>query len=295
MIRTYKLNHSINQNKQDKILDLLKEYRKTAIKIAKIQWKEFFKNKQFNKNLDIKFIKTKLSARYLQTNQYQVVGQLDSYLANRQNDFTDYLKNTKLDENRKIKLLFINKYKKWYCNDIKMKKEKIDIETIKIARKIIKNIFKNNKKPNLKYCNLALDEKVIKISKNGIKEIIKTKKVINLDKKKNKQFISKTYKIKNNIKETSFDYWLKLSTLEKPILLPIKSNNYFENIDGNIKNFIQMNYKDDKIDICLIKDIDKKTYTPKTDKIALDLGLNNLFATNNGDLFGRNFSQLLKK
>ena len=84
MIRTYKLNHSINQNKQDKILDLLKEYRKTAIKVAKIQWEEFFKNKQFNKNLNIKFIKTKLSARYLQTNQYQVVGQLDSYLANRQ-------------------------------------------------------------------------------------------------------------------------------------------------------------------------------------------------------------------
>jgi len=31
------------------------------------------------------------------------------------------------------------------------------------------------------------------------------------------------------------------------------------------------------------------------DKLALDLGLNNLFATNFGELYGRNFSKLLKK
>jgi len=35
----------------------------------------------------------------------------------------------------------------------------------------------------------------------------------------------------------TFDYWIKLSTLEKgkPIYLPIKSNNYFENIKGKLK------------------------------------------------------------
>jgi putative transposase len=44
-----------------------------------------------------------------------------------------------------------------------------------------------------------------------------------------------------------------------------------------------------------MKDVVKREYISKTDKIALDLGLNNLFATNNGDLFGRKFSKLLKK
>ena len=156
-------------------------------------------------------------------------------------------------------------------------------------------VVKSNKKPNLKYCNLALDEKVIKISRNGIKTINKTKKVINLDKKKNKQFINKTYKEKKEIKKTSFDYWLQLSTLEKPIYLPIKTNDYFENVNGKIKNFVQINFKENKINIHFMKDVVKKEYIPKTNKIALDLGLNNLFATNNGDLYGRKFSKLLKK
>ncbi len=38
-------------------------------------------------------------------------------------------------------------------------------------------------------------------------------------------------------KETSFDYWIKLSTLEqgKKIYLPVTTNRYFERIDGTIK------------------------------------------------------------
>jgi len=47
------------------------------------------------------------------------------------------------------------------------------------------------------------------------------------------------------------------------------------------------------MNICLIKDIEKKNYEPKIDKLALDLGLNNLFATNLGELYGRGFSKLL--
>jgi len=97
------------------------------------------------------------------------------------------------------------------------------------------------------------------------------------------------------IKETSFDYWLQLSTLEKPIYLPIKTNNYFEKINGKIKNFVQINFKDNKLNIPKFKEGIKIKYISQTDKIALDLGLNNLFATNNGDLFGRKFSKLLKK
>jgi len=45
----------------------------------------------------------------------------------------------------------------------------------------------------------------------------------------------------------------------------------------------------------LVKNLKKEEYEPKMDKLALDLGLNNLFATNLGELYGRNFSKLLKK
>lgn len=266
MIRAYKLKHFINQSKQDKIIDLAIEYRKSAIYVALIQWNEFYRNGKFNKNLSIKELITPLSERYKQTLQYQVVAQLDSYLSNRMNDFKDIVLSSNLDESIKIKLLYINKYKKWFLNEIKMKNELIEIDIIKLARKIIKRVFKLNRKPNFKYCNLALDSKVVKIEPdNG---------------------------------DSSFDYWVTLSTLEKgkTLKLPLISNKYFDKKVGILKKFAQINLNsDNEITITFLKDIEKSETKLKTPKIALDLGLNNLFATNYGDLFGRGFSKLIKK
>ena len=322
MLRTYKLKHSINQEKQKKILAILKEYRNTSVEISNRQWIHFYKNGKFNRDLKIDTIKSKLSKRYKQTAQYQVVSGLESYLGNRQNEFKDYLKNSNFDSDTKTKLYYINRYKKWFHSSIKMQGEEIDQDIIKLSRRIIKNIFKKNKKPNFKFCNMALDAKVMEITPNGIKKVHKSKKV----KDENGEFILnksgnpklKTYIEEREIKKSSFDYWIKLSSLEKgkKIYLPLTTNSYFEGINGEINSFIQINFQQDidkingnkslsslnrldysnyKIDVCLIKDIKKEKYEPKIEKIGLDLGLNNLFATNLGELYGRHFSKLLKE
>ena len=322
ILRTYKLKHSINIGKQKKILEILKEYRKLSHKILGKQWVHFYKNSEFDKNLKLESVETELSERYKQTAQYQVVGQLKSYISNRKNEFKDYIKGSNLDKETKTKLNYINKYEKWFLKSAKMQDMEIEGDILKLSRKIIKNIFKRNKKPNLKFCNMALDAKVMEITPNGIKNIKKIEKL----KDENGEFILnkngnpkvKTYTVKKEIKKTSFDYWIKLSTLEqgKKIYLPVTTNRYFEGIDGTIKNFIQINfhqdidkingniplskqrnldYSDYKIDICLVKNLKKEEYEPKMDKLALDLGLNNIFATNFGELYGRNFSKLLKK
>ena len=322
MLRTYKLKHSINQGKQSKILTLLKEYRKVSDEIANRQWRYFYKNGRFNRDLEVNSIKSRLSKRYRQTAQYQVVAQLESYLGNRQNEFRDYIKSSNFDKETKVKLYYINKYKNWFSQSIKMQNREIDEEIIKLSRRVIKNIFKKNRKPNLKFCNMALDAKVMEITPNGIKKVKKSKKL----KDENGEFILnksgnpkvKTYTQKQDRKQSSFDYWIKLSTLDKgkKIYLPLSTNSYFEGIDGEISNFIQINFQQDidkidgerplatrhqteynsyKIDFCLIKNIEQEQYQPKIDKLALDLGLNNLFATNIGELYGRNFSRLLKE
>jgi putative transposase len=157
MLRTYKLKHSINKKKQKKILAILKEYRNTSVEISNRQWIHFYKNGKFNRDLKIDTIKSKLSKRYKQTAQYQVVSGLESYLGNRQNEFKDYLKNSNFDSDTKTKLYYINRYKKWFHSSIKMQGEEIDRDIIKLSRRIIKNIFKKNKKPNFKFCNMALD------------------------------------------------------------------------------------------------------------------------------------------
>jgi len=116
IVRTYPLKHSINIKKQKTILKLFKEYQKLAHQISNNQWVNFFQINQFNKNLNIIKTNTKLSARYKQTNQYQVVGQLESYISNRQNEFKTYVYNLKLDEEIKKDLDIINKLKLWFSN-----------------------------------------------------------------------------------------------------------------------------------------------------------------------------------
>src|SRR5687768_10570952 len=146
MIRTYKLKQLANNEKQIKIISVIKEYRKTAKNISNYQWLNFFSNKKFNKNADIKHIGSKLSERYKQTNQYQVVGILQSYLSNIQNKFVEIVSKSSFDSDTKMKLFFINKYQLWFNNSAKLKGELINPDIIKISRKLIKNIFKKNKK-----------------------------------------------------------------------------------------------------------------------------------------------------
>ena len=73
------------------------------------------------RNFEFCEVYSKLSARYLQTLQYQIVGMLDSYLSNRQNDFKEIVLNSSLDTQTKKELLYINKYKKWFIDEITIK------------------------------------------------------------------------------------------------------------------------------------------------------------------------------
>lgn len=99
-------------------------------------------------------------------------------------------------------------------------------------------------------------------------------------------------------KAISFDYWTRLSTTDKgkPLYMPLKTNGYFDGIAGKRQDFCHINLAgNNEITVSLIKDVSKPTYLPETPSIALDLGLATLFATNRGDLMGRNFYNVLQK
>lgn len=291
MKRTYPLRHAINIGKQEKIMQVVKVYRELAQKLAALQWKRFFQSGSFDKNEDIKAVKTQLSERYKQTCQYQVVPVLNSFISNRQNDFVSIVYRSSLNDDTKRKLFLINKYQRWFSNGtaiyfydkegkvIPEKTVEIEKETMKLARAIFKHILRKHRKPSFKHCNLNLDNKVARVRPK--------QKIIQ---KKKQQTVDKTAK--------SFDYWIAFSTLEfrKMIHLPLISNRYFEDKEGIINKFCQINVrKSGEIQVCLIKDIEKRPYVPLTPKISLDFGLRNLFATDTGDLYGRNFINTLRK
>jgi len=276
IIGAYKYKHFGNKGKKDKILQVLKEYRKTAKYIAKIQWNLFFKQGSFNEYNEVKNIKSKLSERYKQTCQSQVVSILESYISNRQNDFVYIVYNSNLDNDTKFILFYINKSKTWFNEKLQkavlkdkngkiIKELPIIKEHYKLARKIIKQTFKQNKFPSFKNISMNLDKKVMDIQR------------------------------KKDGKAKHFDYWVSLATLEKrkPVYIPLKSNTYAENLDGKFLNFIQVNEKDNDIEIRLVKELREKEYAPETDILAIDIGLNPLFATDKGDLFGRYFKDYL--
>ncbi len=193
-----------NKGKQDKLLTLLKEYRKTAHKIAKYQWSVFFAEAKFDRYDDIKHIQSKLSERYKQTCLWQVVSVLESWTSNLANRFRQTVINSTLPQERKKALLYLNSFKGWFLRT--PPKEWITQEDMKLARKIFKHIYHQWRKPSFKHIAMHLDQKVAVLEKN-------------------------TY-------SKSFDCWLKVSTLEKrkPVYIPLKANRYKVKLVKEIKD-----------------------------------------------------------
>jgi len=264
MIRTYKIKHEINQTKKGKVLSILNSYRRTCAIMAILQWRLFFETGSLNKMEKIKDVRSNLSERYKRNCLYQVEAALRSFISNRQNDFVKMVYNSSISEDVRKSLFKINRRKLWF----KTESDAVSPEELFLARKIFKHILSKHRKPSFHYANMLLN--------SNVAEII----------------------VADKNKASEFDYWVKLATLEKgkPIMLPLKTNKYFESIDGEIKQAIQLNVNDNReLTISLMKDVRPKKYFPKVNKISLDIGLKNLFALNSGDLLGRGFYHKLEK
>lgn len=254
--------HKANKGKVNKVLEVLKEYRKTANIIANYQWKLFFSKGKFSRYESVKHIESKLSERYKQVCLWQVVSLLESYTSNIANRIREIILNSSLPEERKKALLYVNSVKGWFLKEL----PNVSNEDIKLARKIFKHVFKNWNKPDFKHISMHLDQKVAVLEKNR--------------------------------ESKSFSYWLKVSTLEKgkPIYIPLKANSYAESLEGEVLSFYQIVEENGEIEVRLIKELkDKKAeYIPLVESIAIDIGLNPLIAVDKGDLIGRYFFEYLE-
>lgn len=89
---------------------------------------------------------------------------------------------------------------------------------------------------------------------------------------------------------THFDYFLKLSTLEKgkPIYLPLNRNPYLDEclMKGNKKPFVQLRLDDKKCVISAIVEYDKAPLRPSDSSLGLDFGMVSMFTTSDGEQHG---------
>ena len=133
-----------------------------------------------------------------------------------------------------------------------------------LARKIFKRVLSKNKKPSFKKANMVLNANQVDIQDS---------------------------------KETTFPYWAKISTIEKgkPIYIPLRDYPYFREREGTIVNMIQVNETNGSLSFSLVKEHTQEDYTPETDSIALDFGLDVVFTSDKGDLFGQSLYPELQK
>jgi len=258
MLRTGLYSMPLNLGKAAQVQALLRAYQTTAGAIGVGQWKLLQRTGRLDKNAKLG-VKTSLSARYVQTCQYQVVGGLDSYLANCANRFKDLVRNSSIPEQQRIALLYLNKYRSWYKPEVLMQGVPVRASILRLARSIMRHVLKTHRRPNLRRCNMALDEKVAVVEEAR--------------------------------QDGAFTRWLRLSTLVKgkPVVLPIGPNPWFDGLAGERKPFVQVNCDETgRLWAGLLKEVASTPFKPRLAVLGLDVGLRTLLTSSEGDLLGQN-------
>ena len=251
LFKSYGLLHKANPNKVDVLFNLYKvytsEYKVQVNKYWYLFTKNKIKNNKFSHLGSTKDIKTNLNSSYLQICLAQSCAILNNHLANIKTKFSEIVNKSSIKDKEVLhQLRTINFKHTWlgnhqvyypivsrfitddYGNLLEIKEIKevlIDKDIIRLARIIYNQITEKQrvKFPDLNKPRLLIDDRLYSLEKTN--------------------FTNK--KRKKPSKNITFDYWLKISTLEygKRILIPIKSNPYFEQAGGIIGNTIELDFK----------------------------------------------------
>jgi putative transposase len=264
MLATYKFKSSYaNISKIYSIKKLGLAYKFYYNKLILFVISEFYKNEGFVPRFLPCLEIGNLSIRYKQNCGKQVKTDLICKLSNIKNKVREKIIKSNLSDNTKMILHTINNHNMWFKKNIYIKCEPVPQELLKLARKIFHHCRGNY--PRLKNITLSLNANVASVEK---------------------------------AKNSSFDYWIKLSTLNKshPIYLPIKTYDYFESKTGILKKQIQIIVRENKIEYGFVKDIKfepLKSIRGKT--IGLDIGVVTPLNTSTGNQYGLGLYEKLKR
>lgn len=271
--RTDLLPHRMNAGKVRKVRALLKAWRPAAVAQAGEQWRLVFTTGSPSKRHDVSRTGYDvLGTSYGQMVRWQVVGQIESWLSNRANDFRDIVNGSSLDPAIKHQLHFINRWQGWYNpNTLTMKNgAEIPAESRKLARTIFRRLLNQHRKPDLSKASMIVDQRCIHLTPAN--------------------------------RASAFPLWARLSTLEKGkrIDVPPATFDHFDKRQGQRALSVQVIERDGELSFGVMTDVaeafeaSKAAYRPKCEAIALDLGLKTLFATDRGDLLGQGWLDKLR-
>ena len=225
-------------------------------------------------------VQTPLSARYVQTCYRQTLEIHLSWLTKLEDMVRSFLVQSSIvDEFFLATCYRINKLHLWYHSSVELKWHQTKEGDLLVPSK--------THKANV---TLPVSSDILFFMRKLIK---RARKCIHFPQLKR----IKTLKLDENVavleaskNATHFDYFLKLSTLQKgkPIYLPLKRNPYLDDClkKGERLPFVQVRLTDKTCTISAIVSYDKAPLRSPTESIGLDFGMVAMFTTSDGERHG---------
>ena len=227
-------------------------------------------------------VQTPLSARYAQTCYSQTLEIYKTWLTRLEEKVRTYLTNSSVSEKDEFFLVScyrINKSHLWHHKELVLKWHQTkDGELIVPTNEYNANI------------TLPVSDDVLFFTRRLIKQARKRIRFPRLQQLKTLKLDKKVATLEVSKNSTHFDYFLKLSTLEKgkPIYLPLNRNPYLDKCltKGVRKPFVQLRLDGKKCVISAIVEYDKAPSRLTDSSIGLDFGMVSMFTTSDGEQHG---------
>ena len=227
-------------------------------------------------------VQTPLSARFAQTCYAQTIETYKAWLTNLEDVVRSYLTNSSISEKDEFFLVScyrINKNHLWYHKELSLEWHQTKDGQLLVPTK--------QNKANI---TRSVSEDVLFFMRRLIKQARKRIHFPRLKQLKTLKLSEKVATLEVSKNATHFDYFLKLSTLEKgkPIYLPLNRNPYLDECltNGNKKAFVQLRLDGKKCVISAIVEYDKAPLRSSDSSLGLDFGMVSMFTTSDGEQHG---------
>lgn len=227
-------------------------------------------------------VQTPLSARFVQTCYSQTIEIYKSWLTKLEEVVRTFLTNSSVSEKDELFLVAcyrINKNHLWYHKEPVLSWHRTEEGELLVPTKQ----YKANAK-------LPVSEDILFFMRRLIKQARKRIRFPRLKQLKTLKLDEKVAVLEASKAATHFEYFLKLSTLEKgkPIYLPLNRNSYLDECltKGVRKPFVQLRLDDKKCVISAIVEYDKAPLHSSNSSLGLDFGMVSMFTTSDGEQHG---------
>lgn len=285
-VRAYPLQEFANAGKLSRVQALLGPWRLALGGMQSQLYRQLLDGKPLMKRMptkvtDLSFT-TELSARQVKSIYNQTFQAMNSWTGLVKNAVRELISGSRLDDETQTVLYRVNARKAWFAKEL----------ALPILVNTATGEFRHSDgKPAKGWAagELPVPAELLKLSRHMVKQVSKHAVSLPGLSRVNTMLMDGAIAQVEPSKGSSFDYWLRISTLKKGDVarIPLRAHRHFRDAPGEVCDFVQLNVlKDGSLQFVLQK---KSPVAPPClhgVRLGLDWGMKSLFATSDGRLFG---------